>query len=67
MARGGPGDAGQPAVVEEDDPARAQQPAQVVQIDKDGIEAVVAIHNGQVEPARPCANSRGSAAWDSAA
>jgi len=38
-------------VVEEHDPARAQQPPQVVQVHEHGVESVVAIHDGQVEPA----------------
>jgi hypothetical protein len=48
---GCPRNARQVVVVNERDPAWAQQLPEVEQIDEDGIEPVVAVHDGQVEPA----------------
>ncbi len=41
----------QVVIVDEHDPARAQQPPKVGKIKEDGIESVVAVHDGEVEPA----------------
>lgn len=48
---GCPGDARQVVVVNERDPARAQQLPKVEKINEYGIEPVVAVHDSQVEPA----------------
>ena len=48
---GCPRDARQVVIVDERDPARAQQPPKVGKIKEDGIESVVAVHDGEVEPA----------------
>jgi hypothetical protein len=45
IRRSGPRDAGQVVVVYGHDPARAQQPREIVNINEDGIEPVVAVHH----------------------
>jgi hypothetical protein len=64
IRRSGPRDAGR--VVVEYDPARAQQPPEIVDINEDGIEPVVAVHHRQVEPAA-LAHQAGRAICDSPA
>ena len=53
-------------VVEEHHGARAEQAAQVDEVEEDGVEAVVAVDEGEIER-RPSPSIRGSASCDSSA